>query len=441
MVSLTSLSAVALLIASGVIAAPWHSNIPHHTHRSRGVGPTGINLVSYHPPSVFEGYGVDGAPFQSVSQRPEEIAKSFLQEKLGLADDELIRHAGHTNDGVSYDYFTQTTNGIPISNTVANVATKDGNVVSYGASFIKPTNIAPKEPTIGQDRAIALSEEALGGKWNGWPVKLEYTMGDGGSCHLTWAVQVQGQNSWKQLSIDAHDGKVRNVVDFVAEHSYHVVPFSYQDPDERLHDLTYLYGFTEAAYNFQQENFRKGGKEGDRVQVSVQDSSGANNANFATPPDGQPGRMRMFIWTATSPNRDGALENDIITHEFVHGVSNRLTGGGTGACLQTTEAGGMGEGWSDAMADITEAKTKPIPDFTLGSYVVNNPKGIRSYPYSTNMATNPLTYGNLKTMTEVHDIGEVWAVTLHELLNSLVEKCGLSKKLDPSEESGNSIVL
>ncbi|CCO29422.1 hypothetical protein BN14_03435 [Rhizoctonia solani AG-1 IB] len=496
MVSLTSLSAVALLIASGVIAAPWHSNIPHHTHRSRGVGPTGINLVSYHPPSVFEGYGVDGAPFQSVSQRPEEIAKSFLQEKLGLADDELIRHAGHTNDGVSYDYFTQTTNGIPISNTVANVATKDGNVVSYGASFIKPTNIAPKEPTIGQDRAIALSEEALGGKWNGWPVKLEYTMGDGGSCHLTWAVQVQGQNSWKQLSIDAHDGKVRNVVDFVAEHSTsgnNVIAYkSFVDPDptippligestirtaeqsspdndyhypydpskepivdsnvnaslvntfyvvNRLHDLTYLYGFTEAAYNFQQENFRKGGKEGDRVQVSVQDSSGANNANFATPPDGQPGRMRMFIWTATSPNRDGALENDIITHEFVHGVSNRLTGGGTGACLQTTEAGGMGEGWSDAMADITEAKTKPIPDFTLGSYVANSPKGIRSYPYSTNMATNPLTYASLASRDEVHAIGEVWAATLHELLNGLVEKCGLSKKLDPSEESGNSIVL
>lgn len=28
-----------------------------------------------------------------------------------------------------------------------------------------------------------------------------------------------------------------------------------------------------------------------------------------------------------------------------------MTGGGTGRCLQTTEAGGMGEGWSDAMAE------------------------------------------------------------------------------------------
>jgi extracellular elastinolytic metalloproteinase len=49
--------------------------------------------------------------------------------------------------------------------------------------------------------------------------------------------------------------------------------------------------------------------------------------------------------------RDGALENDIIVHEMTHGITNRMTGGGTGRCLQTTEAGGMGEGWSDAMAE------------------------------------------------------------------------------------------
>jgi extracellular elastinolytic metalloproteinase len=134
--------------------------------------------------------------------------------------------------------------------------------------------------------------------------------------------------------------------------------------------------------------------------VSVQDSSGVDNANFATPPDGQTGQMRMFTWTKTTPQRDGALANDIIVHEFTHGVSNRLTGGGTGMCLQTTEAGGMGEGWSDAMADITECKSNPVPDFTLGSYVFNTPGGIRSYPYSTSMTTNPLTYSSLQSRNE-----------------------------------------
>lgn len=52
-----------------------------------------------------------------------------------------------------------------------------------------------------------------------------------------------------------------------------------------IHDLTYRYGFTEAAFNFQTDNLGKGGVANDRVLMSVQDSSGTNNANFATPPE------------------------------------------------------------------------------------------------------------------------------------------------------------
>ena len=46
------------------------------------------------------------------------------------------------------------------------------------------------------------------------------------------------------------------------------------------------------------------------------------------------------------PERDGSLENDIITHENTHGMTNRMVGGGTAACLQTLESGGLGEGMS-----------------------------------------------------------------------------------------------
>ncbi|CAE6434636.1 unnamed protein product [Rhizoctonia solani] len=506
-----------------------HTGARRHTHRSRSVGPNGVNLVSYHPPSVFETYGIDGAGSTASRPTPEELAKSFLMEKLGVPADSLSRHSGYTSDVVSYEYFYQVINGIPISNAVANVAIKDGKVVSYGASFIKPRNVASRVPTLALDRAIALAEEITSGKWNQQPAGLKYTLGDDGSCYLTYAVQVQGisDGSWKQLFIDAHDGQVRNTVDFVADASYQVVPLDHQDPTQSytivkdpqdkvasphgwysksllskpdtsgnnvasykgsllattsqsasyqyhypydpnqepdtqqnvnaavvnafyvvnaMHDLTYKFGFTEKAFNFQNDNFGKGGKELDRVLVSVQDASGMNNANFATPPDGASGQMRMYLWDRTTPKRDGALENDIIVHEFTHGVSNRMTGGGTGDCLSTTESGGMGEGWSDAMADITEAKTEPIPDFTLGSYVTNNPKGIRSYPYSTDMNVNPLTYSILNTRNEdpvvvVHAIGELWALMLHELLAALVDKCGLDTKLDPSTEAGNSVLL
>lgn len=52
-----------------------------------------------------------------------------------------------------------------------------------------------------------------------------------------------------------------------------------------MHDFSYRYGFTESAFNFQQNNFGKGGLGQDRVLISVQDASGTNNANFATPPE------------------------------------------------------------------------------------------------------------------------------------------------------------
>lgn len=40
-----------------------------------------------------------------------------------------------------------------------------------------------------------------------------------------------------------------------------------------------------AASNFQNNNFGKGGAQNDRVTISVQDSSGTNNAQFKTPPE------------------------------------------------------------------------------------------------------------------------------------------------------------
>jgi extracellular elastinolytic metalloproteinase len=56
------------------------------------------------------------------------------------------------------------------------------------------------------------------------------------------------------------------------------------------------YGFDELAGNFQQHNFGRGGAENDAVIANAQDGSGFNNANFMTPPDGQNGRMRMYLW-------------------------------------------------------------------------------------------------------------------------------------------------
>ncbi|KAK0450463.1 Fungalysin metallopeptidase-domain-containing protein [Desarmillaria tabescens] len=211
----------------------------------------------------------------------------------------------------------------------------------------------------------------------------------------------------------------------------------------RVHDFLYQYGFTEATYNFQQDNFGKGGQGGDRVQISVQDVSDVNNAEFLTLPDGQSGLCSMYIWTNAIPSRDGSLENDILVHEMTHGLTNRLTGGGTARCLQTLESAGLGEGWSDAMAEWTEQTSSTVSDYVLGVWVSNNPRGIRHYPYSTNPNTNPLRYSSLNALFEVHDIGEVWANMLHNVYAALVQAFGWSSTAmdDATGNAGNVVYL
>ena len=69
-----------------------------------------------------------------------------------------------------------------------------------------------------------------------------------------------------------------------------------------MHDFTHQYGFDEAAGNFQFNNYGNGGNGNDPVQAEALDGGGTDNANFATPADGQPGRMQMYKWSRSGGN-------------------------------------------------------------------------------------------------------------------------------------------
>jgi len=202
-----------------------------------------------------------------------------------------------------------------------------------------------------------------------------------------------------------------------------------------VHDLYYRYGFDEVSGNFQQHNFGRGGKENDGVIANAQDGSGYNNANFMTPPDGENGRCRMYLWNTASPYRDGDLEAGIVIHELTHGLSTRLTGGpANSGCLGWGESGGMGEGWGDFLA-TTIRSSKDYSDYSMGSWAANQEGGIRNYIYSTNETVNPSTY---KTLDKpgywgVHAIGEVWAEILWVVSQKLINKHGFSDSLFPPQ--------
>ncbi|HEU4886652.1 MAG TPA: M36 family metallopeptidase, partial [Thermoanaerobaculia bacterium] len=67
--------------------------------------------------------------------------------------------------------------------------------------------------------------------------------------------------------------------------------------NNRIHDILYAAGFNEAEGNFQENNFGRGGSASDSVNAEAQDGGGIDNANFATPRDGQNPRMQMYLWT------------------------------------------------------------------------------------------------------------------------------------------------
>lgn len=89
------------------------------------------------------------------------------------------------------------------------------------------------------------------------------------------AAQTSATNNYNYVLDPAQAPTVTNNLKAAVVNAFYVV--------NKVHDLTYRYGFTEKTYNFQQNNYGKGGSGNDRVLVSVQDSSGTNNANFATP--------------------------------------------------------------------------------------------------------------------------------------------------------------
>jgi hypothetical protein len=180
-----------------------------------------------------------------------------------------------------------------------------------------------------------------------------------------------------------------------------------------MHDFSYGLGFTETSGNFQTNNFGRGGTGNDSVRAEAQDGSGTNNANFATPPDGQRPRMQQFLFTAPNPDRDSSVDSDVVYHEYGHGISNRLIGNG-GSGLSGTQSGAMGEGWSDYWS-ITINN-----DGAVGEYVVNNTIGIRRAAYTVPAAAVHDSYADVGAGGfEVHNDGEVWAATLWDLRTQL----------------------
>ena len=218
-----------------------------------------------------------------------------------------------------------------------------------------------------------------------------------------------------------------------------------------LHDRWYDAGFDEASGNAQKDNFGRGGFDNDPILAEGNDRSGHDNANMATPPDGASPRMQMYEFTDCNPlpSRTSNHEALITFHEMGHYITNRLIGNATG--LMNQQGSAMGEGWGDLFAIMMTSQA--TDDFANGVFAAggwtdfsstfkeNYYFSIRRYPYSANMAKNPLTFKHISDgvalpagpprnpmgggpNSEEHNAGEVWCSALWEMFVNLAAAHG-----------------
>lgn len=152
---------------------------------------------------------------------------------------------------------------------------------------------------------------------------------------------------------------------------------------------------------------------------------------------------------------DGSFDNGIVSHEYGHGISNRLTGTGYNCLNSGSSKEQMGEGWSDFFALMLTNKpgdnasvARGIGTYASGQAITGS--GIRPAKYSPDFAVNDYTYTDTNGMEynngqgivpDVHSIGFVWATMLWDLNWEYVAKYGYASNVTSGTTSGSARVL
>jgi extracellular elastinolytic metalloproteinase len=220
-------------------------------------------------------------------------------------------------------------------------------------------------------------------------------------------------------------------------------------------------GFTAAAGAFEgtdrlNAHTDDGANVGSGLGPNMPDGYHLNNANMLTPPDGYAPTMQMYLFTSftgvydqdPTPDVNGGDDAGIVYHEYTHGLSNRLItySDGWGA-LDYHQSGSMGEAWSDwyAMDYLVEHGFQPDTatqgEVVLGAHVDNGNDLVRSEgldcavgasaalcPGTSTAGSGGYTLRDLGKVfpggPEVHADGEIWAQTLWQLRQRIVQEHG-----------------
>jgi Fungalysin metallopeptidase (M36)/PA domain len=142
------------------------------------------------------------------------------------------------------------------------------------------------------------------------------------------------------------------------------------------------------------------------------------------------GPVTAHMFRLSGTERDGAIDNTIIAHEWGHYLHHRLADCGLFQC------GAMSEGWGDFVALHTIARdgdnlngTFALATYSTSAFDPNSAYfGIRRVPYSVDFTKNALTFKHISDgvalpavpmlpggpNSEVHNAGEIWTTMLWE---------------------------
>ena len=144
---------------------------------------------------------------------------------------------------------------------------------------------------------------------------------------------------------------------------------------------------------------------------------------------------------------DSGLDNEVVIHEYGHGITRRLTGGAANSsCLGNDES--MDEGWSDYYALMLTMTEDDLANDArgFGAYVnaeTIDGKGLRIRPYSADLGINNLSYAatnNPSFTSQPHGIGTVWGAMIWDMTWLLIDEYGFDADLY-NGTGGNNIAL
>ncbi|MFG2339519.1 M36 family metallopeptidase [Streptomyces yangpuensis] len=172
-----------------------------------------------------------------------------------------------------------------------------------------------------------------------------------------------------------------------------------------MHDLTYLLGFREPNGSYQDGVVSALGLPSGPVKVEVHPAPILNTAhwwNLGSIPI-------MRLGPDRNTGRHSALDMTIVIHEYMHGVSSRLVGGGAiRSPLLEAQSRGMGEGWGDYVACVV------LDTSLIGQWLTNDDRGLRPFPYDEDFPADKISFSTLSTLS-TYEIGSLWCAVLLEM--------------------------